>query len=302
MAISCPRLSDLPSPAQARVGWPWIEETPPVPSRLESGSPFPVISVITPSFNQGRFIEQTIRSVLLQSYPSLEYIIIDGGSSDESVEIIRKYQKYVAYWVSEADHGQSHAINKGLQRASGQILCWLNSDDYFTPGALMTVAENLADGSGTYAIVGHMVRVHENGRPPVTIRGGYENRRRLLQFWKGYGMHQSSIFWRREVLEKVGLLDENEHLIMDFDYWARISEHFEFKNVDKVLSYVNYHSQIKNADNFVSYHRELKKQAPKYWGSPLRAEYWYLNFSMFHALVCQPFMVRFNRLLSRLKP
>src|SRR5215813_11268294 len=249
MAIACPHLTDIPLPGPDLRGWPWDQESTPFLS--DDDNRLPLISVITPSFNQGRFIEQTIRSVLLQGYPHLEYIIIDGGSSDESVDVIRKYEKYLTYWVSETDRGQSHAINKGLKKASGKILCWLNSDDYFAPGALTTVAEKLVDGTGTYAVVGHMVRVYQDGRPPLTIRGGYENRRRLLQFWKGYEMHQSSIFWRREILETVGLLDEDKHLIMDFDYWARISEHFEFKNVDRVLSYVNYHDRMKTADNFV---------------------------------------------------
>ena len=299
MAIACPRLTDIPPCGPDLRGWPWDQESTRFLS--DNDNCLPLISVITPSFNQGRFIEQTIRSVLLQGYPHVEYIIIDGGSSDESVDVIRKYEKYLTYWVSETDRGQSHAINKGLRKASGKILCWLNSDDYFAPNALATIAEKLADGSGTYAIVGHMVRVHHDGRPPLTVRGEYENRRRLLQIWKPYEMHQSSIFWRREVMEKVGLLDENQHLIMDFDYWARISKHFTFKNVDQVLSYVNYHSHIKNADNFANYHQELKRQAPKYWGSPFRAEYWYLRVSMLYGFVCDPLVVKLGHLMSRFR-
>jgi glycosyltransferase involved in cell wall biosynthesis len=105
---------------------------------------YPKISIVTPSFNQGRFIEKTILSVIEQDYPNLEYIIIDGGSTDESVEVIKKYDQHLAYWVSEPDRGQSHAINKGFERATGEIFGWLNSDDWYHPGALKAVAEAFA--------------------------------------------------------------------------------------------------------------------------------------------------------------
>src|SRR5687768_13083798 len=101
----------------------------------------PKISIITPSYNQGRFIEETILSVINQNYPNLEYIIIDGGSTDNTVEIIRKYEQHLAYWVSEKDGGQSEAINKGFKKATGDIVCWINSDDFFMPGALSKVAD-----------------------------------------------------------------------------------------------------------------------------------------------------------------
>lgn len=143
--------ADLPLPPEQKTGWPWSEESvagraaPPV---LFDGQALPRITVVTPSFNQGQFIEQTIRSVLMQGYPNLEYMIFDGGSSDGSVETIRKYENHLAYWQSEPDRGQSHAINKGFKRSTGQIICWLNSDDYFLPDTLKTVAESLADGTG----------------------------------------------------------------------------------------------------------------------------------------------------------
>src|SRR5215831_1246876 len=128
-----------PSPAD-KVGWPWNDDSETAAS-IENP---PRISVITPSFNQQRFIEQTIRSVLLQKYPNLEYIIIDGGSTDGSIDIIKKYEPHLTYWESQRDRGQSHAINKGFARATGEILCWLNSDDYYLSGALHTVAKALS--------------------------------------------------------------------------------------------------------------------------------------------------------------
>ncbi len=158
-------------------------------------------------------------------------------------------------------------------------MCWLNSDDYYLPDALRVVAENLADGSGNYAVVGHCMLVYPDGRT-LKMKGRYENLRRLLQFWKGYEMHQPSIFWRREVFERVGFLDENQHYIMDFDYWVRIAKHFDFKNVDQVFSCVHHHAAAKTGDGFKRYHVELKKNVFKYWPSPLSLEYWMLAFSM----------------------
>ncbi len=274
-------LEELPPAPAGKTGWPWTEAT-----SISSGyvSELPKISIITPSFNQGSFLEQTIRSVLLQGYPDIEYIIIDGGSTDGSVAVIRKYEPWLASWCSEKDCGQNHAINKGFAKATGQILCWLNSDDYFLPGALLTVEQTLAKGCGHYVLVGHCYRVHEDGTPPVLLKGRYQNRCRLLQFWRGYEMHQPAIFWRREVFEKTGWLDESLHLTMDFDYWVRIARHFDFVNIDRVLACTNYHAAAKTSDNYAGYYRELKKHARRYWPSLWRPQRWWLELSMFRHL------------------
>jgi glycosyltransferase involved in cell wall biosynthesis len=258
----------------------------------------PKISVITPSYNQSAYLEQTIRSVLLQHYPDLEYLIIDGGSSDDSVAIIKRYEPWLSYWTSEPDRGQSHAINKGLARATGQVLCWLNSDDYYPPETLRTVGEILADGSGNFAVTGHCLKVYSDRRPPVILEGKYESRRRLLQFWKGYQMHQPAIFWRREVFEKVGWLNEEFHQIMDFDYWARISSHFAFVSVDRILACCNYHEAAKTGDQYAQYHADLKRHAHRYWGSKLSPEFWNLQASMTNHFIIQP-KVRMIRRMAR---
>jgi glycosyltransferase involved in cell wall biosynthesis len=300
VAIKTGLLADLPAPSSAKTGWPWTEETAVLPGTLPNGKPWPRITVVTPSFNQGKFIEQTIRSVLLQNYPALEYLIIDGGSSDESVEIIKKYATHFAYWVSEHDGGQAHAINKGFARATGDILCWLNSDDYFTPGALTTVAECLTHNHA-FALVGHCLKINSNGRSEL-LRGHYESRRRLFEFWKGYTMHQSSIFWRREVLNAVGFLDEKQHYILDYEYWVRISAHFSFRNVDQILSCNNYHLDAKTGDNYRRYYEELRRNAPYLWGSRLNPQYWSLALSMYKSQchgISRGFAQRFQPLTTR---
>src|SRR5881392_2746444 len=128
MRSSC-RLVDLPAPPRGKTGWPWTAEAPSLPPLLPNCISWPRISIVTPSFNQGQYIEETIRSVLLQGYPNLEYVIIDGGGTDNTGEIIKKYEPWITYWESEKDRGQSHALNKGFKKATGDILAWLCSDD-----------------------------------------------------------------------------------------------------------------------------------------------------------------------------
>jgi glycosyltransferase involved in cell wall biosynthesis len=289
---------DLPPVASTRTGWPWqLDDLQPV--EIGDASDLPRISVITPSYNQAKFIEQTIRSVLLQGYPNLEYIIIDGGSTDGSVDVIRKYEPWLAYWISEPDRGQSHAINKGFGRATGQVLCWLNSDDYLLPGTLAIVGRTLADDSGNYALLGHSMVIYEDGRPARRAEGRYENRRRLLAFWKGYQMHQPAIFWRREVSEEIGWIREDLHLIMDFDYWTRISKRFNFVNVDRLLACANYHAEAKTGDGYKQYHADLRRYGSGYWGSKLTLEFWRLWFSAFKHFHLRPLLARPRRIIKQ---
>lgn len=295
-------LHELPPGPAGMTSWPWRAGVEAASEGID-GPKFvdlPKISVVTPSYNQAGFLEQTIRSVLLQGYPNLEYIIIDGGSADGSVDVIRKYEPWLSHWVSERDRGQSHAINKGFGRATGEILCWLNSDDYYLPNALSAVGAALSKGSGNFAVAGHCLKVYQDGRPTVKLEGRYENRRRLLQFWKGYQMHQPAIFWRREVFEKVGWLDEELHMIMDFDYWARISAHFEFANIDRVLVACNYHTRAKTGDEYRQYHADLKSFAARYWGSKFSAEFWRLQFSMLNHFNLAPMKGKTARFIRRL--
>src|SRR5213596_338381 len=142
--MRCPRLRELPPAPEGKTGWPWTEETFPEEADQTSSSP-PSISIVTPSYNQAKFLEATIRSVLDQGYPNLEYIVMDGGSTDGSLEIIRRYEKHLAGWVSEKDGGAADAIAKGFSRATGTILAYLNSDDLYLPGSLHAIGEAMRD-------------------------------------------------------------------------------------------------------------------------------------------------------------
>ncbi|BAQ66181.1 glycosyltransferase family 2 protein [Geminocystis sp. NIES-3709] len=139
--MRCVTLSELPPPPQGKTGWPWTQESPPTTDIAFNDSDYPKISIITPNYNYGQFLEETIRSVLLQGYPNLEYIVIDGGSTDNSVEIIKKYESWLTYWVSEKDLGQVSAINKGIELSTGKWFNWLNSDDILLANSLKTLIE-----------------------------------------------------------------------------------------------------------------------------------------------------------------
>jgi glycosyltransferase involved in cell wall biosynthesis len=178
----------------------------------------PKISIITPSYNQGHFIEETITSVLDQGYPNLEYIIMDGGSQDNTVEVIKKYQKYISYWVSEKDNGQSDAINKGFKKATGQIINWLNSDDYYEQGTLHHVA-SIFSNEEIMAYCGKsrvFSEISERSSPGTDI---YKNNLEKTIGWAR--IDQPETFFRKSALDQTGYLNENLHFVMDKDLWVR---------------------------------------------------------------------------------
>lgn len=222
--MRCPRLAELPPPPSGKTGWPWTEESSALPDTMPDGTPWPQVSIVTPSYNQGQFIEETIRSVLLQGYPNLEYIIMDGGSTDNSVEIIRKYEPWLADWVSEKDRGQSHAINKGFEWSSGEILAWLNSDDYYRVRALGIAVQALHWSPGSSLVHSDCDILDD---PSGTFRQMRVVDRDVVALIRdGNSICQPTAFFRRSALDQVGLLREDLHMIMDYDLWLRLAQAF----------------------------------------------------------------------------
>ncbi len=226
----------------------------------------PKITVVTPSYNQAVYIEGTILSVIEQDDPNLEYIVIDGGSTDGTVQILERFDDAIDYWVSEPDRGQSDAINKGFSRSTGDILCWLNSDDQLEPRGLAVVREAFADAE-VDIVVGHCRFRYEVSATEQILRGEFVSRDRIVQYWRGYRMHQPAIFWRRSVYEAIGGVKPDEHLLMDVDYWFRMADAgFNFRNVDAVLATATYHGDAKTGDGYRAVHSALREYVPRALG------------------------------------
>lgn len=241
--MRCPNLKDLPQPPKCRTAWPWTQESPKLPEVMSDGKPWPKISIVTPNYNFGQFIENTIRSVLLQGYPNLEYIIIDAASTDNSVEIIKKYEKWLTYWVSETDSGQSQAINKGFAKATGEILAWLNSDDRYLPATLKIVAQSAMAHPNAGAFAGRAQRINLKGKVLLEKEVPGLSFEEILN-WHQY-LAQSSCFFRRKVWQQCGPLDETLHFQMDFDLWLKIARKSSFIEIPEILSQQFFHKEAK---------------------------------------------------------
>jgi len=195
----------------------------------------PIISIVTPSYNQGSYLEETILSVLEQGYPALEFFIFDGGSTDGSLDIIQKHQDRLTFWESKPDRGQSHAINKGFRMASGEIVAWLNSDDLLAPGALKVVAQAWQQNPGVGLITGQTEIIDQAGKPTGNIFGSEPNVINSLLSSEN-PVSQPSTFFSTSALKEVGFLDETLHMSMDWDLWLRIGARFPMLFITKILS------------------------------------------------------------------
>jgi len=226
---------------------------------------YPRISVVTCSYNQGSFLEDTIVSVVSQEYPDLEYIVVDGGSRDGSVEIIRKYESRLAWWVSEPDGGQSDALAKGFEKATGDILCWLCSDDMLERGALLEVGRFFLDHPDVDVVFGDTTQINREGA--VTRRyKTFPFSRWLLLNTRNY-IPQPSTFWRRQVYERVGGIDRSIDVAMDTDLWLRLSEVARFQHVPRYWSRMRMYPEIKSRALWRENLAELLKLEARYLGT-----------------------------------
>lgn len=209
----------------------------------------PKITIITPSYNQGKYINQTIRSVLDQGYPNLEYIVVDGASTDGTIDILRKYD-HKLIWISEPDRGQSHAINKGLLQATGDIFGYLNSDDLLLPGSLEKVGRYFATHPNAYWLTGRCRTVNENGKEIRKAITAYKN------FWLRFAsfrvltilnyISQPATFWRKEVIQTIGVFDEKWHYVLDYDYWLRIGRFYKLWALEAQIAEFRLHAMSKS--------------------------------------------------------
>jgi glycosyltransferase involved in cell wall biosynthesis len=215
---------------------------------MPSGEPWPRVSIITPSFNQVEFIEETIRSVILQGYPDLEYMLIDGGSTDGSVDIIRKYQPWLADWVSGPDRGQTYAINEGWRRATGGTLAYLNSDDCYLPGAITAAAAVFHAQPRIGMVYGTALVVDERGEKLRVWEGRPFDLKIMLT--EGSIVPQPATFFSRNALEEAGYLDEKWHMIMDYELCTRVGLQFPSVCLPAALARFRDHARSKTNTRF----------------------------------------------------
>lgn len=216
------------------------------------------ISIITPSYNQAQYLESTIKSVLDQNYPNLEYIIIDGGSTDGSVDIIRKYADRLAYWVSEPDQGQAHAINKGIQRATGEWIAWQNSDDIYYPDTFAVVADTAKRHPEIDLIIGDMNLIDAESRvlrEMVYVQPTYKS---LLA--EGMVLSNQAAFWKRSVHAEIGYLNEVYDCSFDYEWFLRLLQNgYRAKHVCRIFGALRLHNETKTSNLSDVFRSEYKQ-------------------------------------------
>ncbi|WP_258040787.1 glycosyltransferase family 2 protein [Pseudanabaena sp. BC1403] len=251
-------LQDLPPPPEGKTGWPWTEQTELILGKMSDGSEWPRISIVTPNYNYGHFIEETIRSVLLQGYPNLEYIVIDGESNDDSVEIIKKYEKCLSYWVSEKDSGQSNAINKGIRKSTGMIFNWINSDDILNLGSLYNVAyvwkernSDILVGSGRIITSEKCIEwIPHQSISALDL---------ALCFQGEVGMSQPSTFLNLSLVKQVGAMSEDFHYIIDYSLYINLllsKSITRLTTINSCLSTAKLHEGAKTVSSWIKFEKE----------------------------------------------
>ena len=222
----------------------------------------PLVTIVTPSFNQGRFIRETIDSVLAQSYPAIEYLVMDGGSTDGTVAILREYGGRLS-WRSDRDRGQAHAVNAGWQRGRGAIVAYLNSDDAYLPGAVERAVDALARDPGAGAVYGEAYHVDERG----AILDRYPSEPfSMARLEETCFICQPTVFLRRELVERVGYLDEDLRYSLDYDLWIRAGRVARFAFVPHYLARSRLHADAKTLKDRVPAHEEIMRTVRRHFG------------------------------------
>jgi len=216
----------------------------------------PLVTIVTPSYNQAQFIEETILSVVNQDYPRIEFLVIDGASTDGSQKIIQEYDEEISWWVSEKDSGQSEAVNKGFARSSGEIVGWLNSDDIYLKDAIRKAVDAFIANPGVGTVYGNMLSIDENTRVFNTIEYDTWQLEDIMQFRI---IGQPAAFVRKEVLERAGYLDPSYHLLLDQHFWVRIAAEGKMLHIDEYLAGARHHSSAKNVSQSPHYHKEVAR-------------------------------------------
>jgi glycosyltransferase involved in cell wall biosynthesis len=230
----------------------------------------PLVSIVTPSYNQAAYLEDAIRSVLAQDYTPLEYLIVDGASQDGSLQIIQRYAGRLAWWVSEPDRGQAEAINKGFQHARGDIVAWLNSDDVYLPGAVRSAVDALRANPQAGMVYGEAVTIDSAGRPLNRLAFGDWELRELMNFRV---ICQPAVFMRRALLEKAGYLDDSFHYMLDHHLWLRMARLAPVVHVPQLWAADRHHPAAKNVAQAAGFGQETLRLVDWMWGQPDLAEH-----------------------------
>jgi len=259
--------------------------------------PGPLVTVVTPSYNQGQFIRATIESVLSQDYPHVEYIIMDGGSTDETASVVRDYASRVTF-ISEKDRGQSHAINKGFRLARGSMLSWLNSDDVFLPGAVKAAVQGFARNPAAGAVYGEGYQIDREGK--VISRFQYTE---PLNLWKLVYLSdyilQQTVYFRKDVLDDVGYLDEDLHFTMDWDILIRIGMKYPLEYIPEYMGCLREYAEAKTFSGGERRIREMHGMLQRHTGMRLPPGIIIYGLETYHKIWCARIE---GALASRLKP
>lgn len=235
-------LKDLPPPPPGKSGWPWTTHNKLLAKKMPDGSEWPRLTIVTPSYNQGKFLEATIRSVLLQGYPNLEYIIIDGGSTDNSVETIKKYENYLFYWHSQKDKGQADAINQGLERSNGEILGWINSDDVYVKGTFYKIVKTFHFHPAYTVVHGNRILINERGDVTGWIALPPFEPKTLI-----YNVCSETAFWKQAAMKEVGLLKTSLQFAIDLEFFGRLYHSGKFLKLNDYLGYFRCYPETKSS-------------------------------------------------------